>query len=236
MDDIVSLASAGENFEQASQTKNGDCKFNAANCIGCSALPSPSSLSGKKNNLKRRLDGGTDLNERPQKRRKKRGYRPKVVGIGRPRRTLEPKTPQKARPKPTNFLVNQCLNYSRKVGLNFPKKCRKQRMMMRRSKVDRWSVLASKFHESASHVTLRRTNKKSVPKNSKKEAFNMLGNKNHGRLRYQTTEIIDLTDALPSLITTKKKRSKGHICGELSWSNCNSNLHLVAKTSSQRKS
>ncbi|KAL6269669.1 hypothetical protein ACE6H2_026580 [Prunus campanulata] len=90
-----------ENFKQESQIKNDDCKFNAANCIGRSTLPSTSSLSGNKNNLKRRPDGGTNLNERPQKRRKKRGYRPKVVGIGRPRRTLEPKTPQKATPKPT---------------------------------------------------------------------------------------------------------------------------------------
>ncbi|XP_021824383.1 protein ROS1-like isoform X1 [Prunus avium] len=312
--------------KQENHTKNDDCKFNAANCIGGSALPSTSSLSGKKNNLKRRPEGGKDLNGRPQKRRKKRGYRPRVVGVGKPRRTLEPKTPQKATPKPktpkpttrmpasskTNmsvkksssnlknlvpkevsvdkvdlsvsdrptlnidlqnqsndelatpprkarigrqkakdssldsegssyfaavdaeagklvgncinqndwqynafqvdqktFLVNQCLNSSRNLGLNFPKICRKQRMRRRRWNVDRWSVLASKFHENASHVTLRGTNKKSVPKKSQKEMFNMVGYKNHGRLRYQTTEIIDLTDGLQSLIKTKNKRSKG---------------------------
>ncbi|ONI01057.1 hypothetical protein PRUPE_6G119100 [Prunus persica] len=317
-----------KNVKRENHTKNDDCKFNAANCIGGSALPSTSSLSGKKNNLKRRPEGGKDLNKRPQKRRKKRGYRPRVVGVGKPRRTLEPKTPQKATPKPktpkpnrmpasskknmsvkksssnlknlvpievfvdkvdlsvsdratlnidlqhqsndvsaiilatppqkarigrqkakdssldsegsgyfaavdeaeklggncinqndwqynafqvdqTTFLVNQCLNSSRKLGLNFPQICRKRRMRRRRWKVDRWSVLASKFHENASHVTPTGTNKKSVPKKSQKEVFNMVGYKNHGRLRYQTTEIIDLTDGLQSLIKTKKKRSKG---------------------------
>ncbi|BFG41139.1 hypothetical protein CerSpe_274130 [Prunus speciosa] len=100
-DSMSQCKSDDQQNKQESQTKNDDCKFNATNCIGHSTLPSTSSLSGNKNNLKRRPDGGTNLNERPQKRRKKRGYRPKVVGIGRPRRTLEPKTPQKATPRPT---------------------------------------------------------------------------------------------------------------------------------------
>ncbi|PQQ15817.1 DEMETER-like protein 2 isoform X1 [Prunus yedoensis var. nudiflora] len=100
-DSMSQCKSDDQQNKQESQTKNDDCKFNATNCIGRSTLPSTSSLSGNKNNLKRRPDGGTNLNERPQKRRKKRGYRPKVVSIGRPRRTLEPKTPQKATPRPT---------------------------------------------------------------------------------------------------------------------------------------
>ncbi|XP_048444775.1 DEMETER-like protein 2 isoform X3 [Pyrus x bretschneideri] len=80
------------------RAENKNRTSNAANFMGGSKFPSTSSPSQKKKNLKRSPDGGIDLNEGPQKKPKKKVYRPKVVCIGRPR-PIEPKTPKKATPK-----------------------------------------------------------------------------------------------------------------------------------------
>ncbi|KAH7542034.1 hypothetical protein FEM48_Zijuj02G0030600 [Ziziphus jujuba var. spinosa] len=78
---------------------NGEKNFHAANPF--SAIGSASSVASKKsqNNLKKRPNNDLDLDKKPRKKPKKKIHRPKVVGEGKPKRTLAPKTPTKRAPK-----------------------------------------------------------------------------------------------------------------------------------------
>lgn len=258
-----------EDVIHRAENKNGTS--NAANFMGGSKFPSTSSPSQKKKNLKRSPDGGIDWNEGPQKKPKKKVYRPKVVCIGRPR-PIEPKTPKKATPKrpaskpktpkPTTkmhvsseenmsaeksssspkhlvpidvtlgkvaFSVSDRatldgdlkiksntenaiilatppqkvraghgtltnLSCRKNLGLNIPATCRKRRLARRRREEDSWSALARYFLERERYL------------------HKGLGDKNQGR-GFQKTETTDLIGALQPLITTRKKRSKGHTRG-----------------------
>ncbi|PON75269.1 DNA glycosylase [Trema orientale] len=74
-------------------TRNGERKIcaeyhNATDNLMSSATSTPSSVR----NSKKRKENGSDLNQKPQKKLKKKIHRPKVCGEGKPKRTPKPKT------------------------------------------------------------------------------------------------------------------------------------------------
>lgn len=84
-----------------SHAGNKDGKSHAANLPDVSGSTSCMVSTKRKiqPNSKKRLNNDTDINERLRKKPKKKVHRPKVVGEGRPRKTLEPNTPKKPAPK-----------------------------------------------------------------------------------------------------------------------------------------
>ncbi|KAM1116081.1 hypothetical protein TB2_006538 [Malus domestica] len=119
--------------------------------------------------------------------------------------------PQKVRASHGTLMNLSC---KKNLGLNIPATCRKQRLARRRREEDRWSAIARYFLKSERNL------------------HKGLGDKNQGRVSFQKTETTDLIGALQPLITTRKKRSKGHTRGRNGglvtekWTNMGHSLNL----------